>query len=134
VTNARPRPEVLGAFLLVFAFFAGPVAWSLHLVVEEILVSSACSTGLGGFRSFLIGGYSGWEIVLLLVTLLLLMVSLVADIIAFRAWRTSGLGTGVTGFENWGAWMALSGILLSTLFLIATVMAGIPIFFLSGCS
>jgi hypothetical protein len=129
--------QAVGRLPLLFGFLGGPIFWSLHLLIMQVLVASACSTGSQGFYHFTIGGVAGWEIILLLVTFLLILLTLAAGLTAFRAWRRSHVGLGVTGAAG-GAlgrsgWLALAGVLLSTLFLLGIVAAGVPIFWLSGC-
>lgn len=123
--------------LLLFGFLAGPIVWSLHLEISEILISSACSQGTNGFSMLLIAGAPGWRVILLLVTFILVLIVLAADVMSLRAWRQTGTEASVIGTEGGAAgrsgWMAIAGVLVSTVFLIAIVFAGVPIFFLSGC-
>jgi len=128
----------VGRLPLLIGFFAGPTVWSLHEIVSEFLVAGACSSGNGGFSSFTLLGASGWRLVLLLVTGFFALLALGADLIAYRAWKETRIGTRLTGDAGGAAgrsgWMALSGVLMSTMFLIGIIIAGIPIFWLSGCS
>jgi hypothetical protein len=130
--------RAVGRLPLLIGFFAGPAIWSLHEVVSEFLVADACSTGTSGFNRFTLLGAPGWQLVLLLLTGLLAALVVGADVIAYRAWRQTGIGTRVTGVVGGAAgrsgWMALAGILMSSLFLIAILFGGASIFWLSGCS
>ena len=138
---ATPAPggvRAVGLLPLFIGFFTGPVLWSLHEIVSEFLVAFACSSGPGGFSSFTILGVTGWRVILLLVTGFFALLVLAADVIAFRAWRETRIGTRVSGAVG-GApgrsgWMALAGVLMSTMFLIGVLLAGVPIFWLSGCT
>src|SRR5579875_2434414 len=129
--------QTVSRFPLVIGFLAGPTLWSLHLLVCEILVSSACSYGLGGFSHFLIGSIQGWQFILLIVTLFFFLLGVAAEVMSFRHWRHTRIGTSVGG-QAGGAfgrsgWMSLAAILLSSLFVLGIVFAGVPIFFLQGC-
>ncbi len=130
--------QAVSRFPLVIGFFAGPTLWSLHELVSEILVSSACSYGLGGFSHFMIGAISGWQFVLLLETLFFFLLGVAAEVMSVRHWIHTHAGTHLGG-EAGGAfgrsgWMSMAGILLSSLFVLAIAYAGVPIFFLAGCS
>jgi hypothetical protein len=133
---ARSKHSV-GVLSLLIGFLTGPIIWSMHEIASEILISSACSTSPGGFASTSTLGVSGWEIVLLLVTLLCGALVAGAGLIAFRAWRESRMGTNETGDVGGAAgrsgWMALAGVLFSVFFLLGIVEAGLSIFWLSGC-
>src|SRR5579875_4048931 len=89
VTADRPHRDVRAASLmpLWIGFLAGPIIWSLHLVVSLVVLSAACSTGSNGFSTFMLFGAAGWRVVMLLITLLLALLTLGADLIAVRTWR-----------------------------------------------
>jgi hypothetical protein len=122
---------------LWIGFLGGPTIWSIHLLASEFVLSAACSTGTPGFESFTFLGTAGWRIVLLLLTGALALLALGADIIAVRAWRETRIGTRLTGEAEGAAgrsgWMSLAGVLLSTLFLVGILLAGLPLFWLGGC-
>jgi hypothetical protein len=136
----RPLGDVRAYSLLPLwiGFLTGPIIWSLHLVLCEFVVSAGCSTGVSGWESFSLFGTSGWRVVLLAVTAVLAALVLGADVVAFRAWRATRIGIEVTGDVGGAAgrsgWMALAGVLISTLFLGGIVLAGLPIFWLGGCT
>ncbi len=130
--------RAVGRLPLWVGFLAGPTLWSLHLVVSEFLVGAACSSGPAGFNGFTILGATGWRWVLLLVTGFFALLVLAADVVAYRSWQESRIGIEVTGVVGGAAgrsgWLALAGILMSTLFLIGILLAGVPIVWLSGCT
>ncbi len=139
VTDAPSRDvRAVSRLPLLIGFFAGPLVWSLHEIVSEFLVADACSSGTGGFNKLTVLGEPGWQVVLLLVTGFFALLALGADIIAYRAWKETRIGTSLTGDAGGAAgrsgWMALAGVLMSSMFLIGIIIAGIPIFWLSGCS
>jgi hypothetical protein len=123
--------------LLVAVFLTGPIAWSVHELLSEILISAACSHGIGGFRNFVVGPVAGWQVVLLIETAIFALIVLAADIVAFRAWRSSRAGDGSSAATAVAAgrstWIALASMLLSTMFLLGIVAAGMTLFWLSGC-
>jgi hypothetical protein len=132
------EPQTVSRLPLVIGFFAGPTLWSLHELVSEILISSACSYGLGGFMHFMIGSIQGWQLVLLLETLFFFLLGVAAEVMSIRHWIHTHIGTSLGG-QAGGAfgrsgWMYMAGILLSCIFVIAIAFAGVPIFFLAGCS
>jgi hypothetical protein len=122
---------------LLAGFLAGPVLWSLHLLISEILVSASCSQGQSGFMRFTIGPFAGWQLVLLLVTVAFVLLIVAANLIALGSWRRSEDPEGITGIAGGApgrsSWLSLAGILLSTLFLIGILAGGIPAIWLSGC-
>ena len=129
--------RAVGVLPLLIGFLTGPIIWSVHEIASEILISSACSTRPGGFASTSVLGASGWELVLLLVTLACAALVAGAGLIAFRAWRQTRMGTNETGEVGGAAgrsgWMALAGVLFSVFFLFGIIEAGLSIFWLSGC-
>ena len=136
----RPAGDVraVGRLPLWIGFLTGPTVWSLHLVLSEIIVSAGCSTGQSGWDSFSLFGTAGWRVVLLLETAVLALIVIAAGLVAIRTWRTTRIGTEATGEVGGAAgrsgWMALAGVLISSLFLGGIVLAGLPIFWLSGCA
>ncbi|HTE85528.1 MAG TPA: hypothetical protein VK821_12425 [Dehalococcoidia bacterium] len=121
---------------LLIGLLAGPILWSLHLLVSEILVSSACSAG-SRFARFGAGSAGGRQVVLLGVSLAFILAVVAVDFVALRCWRQSRVGIEVTGASGGAAgrsgWMALAGVLLSSFFLIGILFGALPLFWLSGC-
>jgi hypothetical protein len=130
-------PKPASNVLLVVVFLAGPIAWSAHELLAEILISAACSHGISGFRNFLIGPVAGWQVVLLVETGFFAVIVLAADLLAFSFWRTSRNSAGTTGpagpTSGRSGWMAMAAMLLNTTFLLGILTAGITLFWLSGC-
>jgi len=129
--------RIVGVVPLLVGFLSGPIILIMREIASAILISSACSTIPGGFASSSVLGGSGWELVLLLVTLVCAALVAGAGVVAFRAWRQTRMGTNETG-EVGGAvgrsgWMALAGVLFSILFLLGIIEAGLSIFWLSRC-
>lgn len=124
--------------MLWICFLTGPVLWSLHLVVCEFLLAAGCSTGVNGWTSFTLFGTAGWRVVLLLVTAALGAPIVAAGLLSYFTWRRTRIGFDLTGDVGGAAgrsgWMALAGVLISALFFGGVVLAGLPIFWLSGCT
>jgi hypothetical protein len=126
--NTRPGdPPGMGApsaptpARLWFGLLAGPIAWSLHLLVSYALVSVVCATGL--------------MILLHLVALVTALVALAAGVVAWRCWQATGAREPASrrGRVSRRAWMAFSGVVLSGLFLLSILVGGAASFFLSPC-
>jgi hypothetical protein len=126
--GATGAPLAVSPAPLLIGFLAGPILWSMHIIVSEIVVSSVCSTS---------GGFVEGRIILMAVSLLFVCGGISVDLIALRSWRQSGGSIDVTG--AWGGapgrsgWMALAGILLSTMFLFGILLGALPLFWLTGC-
>jgi hypothetical protein len=137
VAAPQPKTRPVSKVLLIAVFLTGPIAWSVHELLSEILISAACSHGIDGFRNFVVGPVAGWQIVLLIETAVFALIVLAADVLAFRSWRLSRVEAGSTGaiggVAGRSAWMALAGMLLSTMFLLGIIAAGVTLFWLSGC-
>jgi hypothetical protein len=129
-------PRSTSPLPLVIGLFAGPILWTSHIAVSEIVIASACAQNPGRLGG-LISGFGGWRSVLIVVSLLFILAAAAADLTAIRCWRESGIGLRVTGVFG-GApgrtgWMSLAGILVSSLFLIGIVLAALPLIWFSGC-
>jgi hypothetical protein len=140
---AGPRPGAepghrYSRVLLLTGFLGGPVIWSLHEIVSEFVLAGGCATGPAGFETFKLGGASGWRVLLLVITLIAILAALAVELIAVRAWRQLRDLAAVSGAEGGGAgrsgFLALAGILTSSVFLVGLLFAGAPIFWLSGCT
>ena len=138
IGDAATRVRAVSRLPLWIGFLGGPTLWSVHLIASEVVVSAACSTGQRGFYSFTLLGTAGWRVVFLLFTAVLLLLAVGADAVAFRSWRATRVGTRLTGEADGAAgrsgWMAMAGILLSSLFLVGIVLEGLPVFWFGGCN
>lgn len=119
---APPRAEATSAVPLWFGVLAGPIAWTVHLLLSYALLPLACASGL--------------LILLHAVTLATALVTAAAGFVAYR--RQSEPGTddrgGVRGpSTGYVRFMARSGVALSALFLFVILLEGLPVFFLGPC-
>lgn len=120
-TVSSPAGE-RGTLALWFGVLAGPLAWTVHLLLSYALLPVACSTGIG------------W--VLHAVTLLTAGVTAWAGLVAYRRWQRhrDDPRDGVRGPRSgWRRFMALSGVALSALFFVVILLEGLPVAIVSPC-
>lgn len=110
----------------------GAVIWSLHLVVSYALVSLACERGL---LQATWGGLTLARWVTIGLTVLAAFAVLFAGVVAHRNWRQLRRTRTTNGDEPGGRFrfMALMGVLLNGIFLLAIVVSFFPIIFLPLC-
>lgn len=106
---------------LWFGFLAGPAAWFAHLMIGYIVGAYLCQAD------------ATWA--LHLFTLGAVAVCAVSGVVSWRLWRETGSvrepeGGGVLGRTRF---MALSGVVLSALFALIVVTAGLSNVFLEPC-
>ncbi|MGH9008744.1 MAG: hypothetical protein ACRDYF_02740 [Acidimicrobiia bacterium] len=136
---SRPRPVLASIWVL---FLAGPVIWTLHFFAVYLLAEAVCATG--GFDARVAG---------LRILSFLTVAATVAAVgaIAFfaqRAWRrwrhppvATATATGAVAARPSASAdqresetvLALGGVLLGALFLVAVLFVGLPAFFLQSC-
>jgi len=107
----------------------GPLAWLVHLTVSYVLASLTCLRVWPGFTIF---GWSGGLVMMIVFTLAILALIATAGWLAFQHWRRLSRRTDWrgTGFDRW---MAFSGVLLSGMFFVAVLFAGLPAVMLQPC-
>jgi cytochrome c oxidase subunit I len=120
MASSRPATHAGSRWVLWLCLFAGPAAWTAHLLLSYPLVPWVCASGL--------------PILLHLITLLTALVTLAAAVIAFRGWDQATQDTrpdderaAATGY------LALTGVLMDGLFLFVIVVEGLPSFLLGPC-
>lgn len=94
---------------LWFALLGGPAAWTAHLLASYPLVPVACREGIT------------WPLNVL--TAATAAIALAAALTGWWAFRRAG---GRAAFDSRPAFMALTGLLLSSLFTFAILLAGLP--------
>lgn len=113
-----------GGFRLWFGTFGAAAAWFAHLVVVYVLVPVTCA----------IGG----PVLMYVASALLAGVAASAGFVAWRSWRRleeEERGDLIGEMEgSRKGFMLYGGLLASGLFLLAILMATIPIFFLNPCT
>jgi hypothetical protein len=115
----------------------GAVIWSLHLVVSYAVTSLACERGL---LLGVIGGFALARWITIGLTGLAAAAVLYAAVIAYRNWQqlrsTQPVHTQAVDDDAVGGrfyFMALLGVLLNSLFLLAIVVSLFPMLFLPLC-
>lgn len=133
VFERLPRERRVALLPLWFGLLAGPVAWSVHLLVGLILVSAGCGAGYGGFSLFRL---PGWESVLLLFTAALALITAAGGIVAFASWRKTGEGadTNAGGPRGRNGFLAAAGVYTSLIFLAGILLVAIAIATLNNCA
>lgn len=137
-TAVHPASERhrVGVAALWFGLFGAPIAWSIQELVSYAVVAHACYPG----RQPKVGGtISGTWSITLIVCLLTLVVGLAAGITAYRSWSRSRAEHGATEHhplehgEGRTGFMALSGLILSSIFLLNLVMNAVVLFLVPAC-
>jgi len=114
---------------LWFGVLTGPLAWLVHLTVSYVLTSLTCLRVWPGFTIF---GWSGGLAIIIVFTLAILALIATAGWLAFQHWSRLESQTGWRG-TGLDRWMALSGVLLSGMFFVAVLYAGLPAVVLQSC-
>jgi hypothetical protein len=111
---------------LWFGILAGPAAWALQVLIGYGAEEIACSAG--SQTSELLGiGIHPWIVA---THILLIAVTLVAGVVSSYCWR--GTKPEATTGDR-ARWMALTGLMVSVLFLIVLAAGFFPSLFLSTC-
>jgi hypothetical protein len=119
-TTSRFPPE-RALLTLWIGVLLPPVAWFLSQQISYALVPWACATG----RQF----------VLPLVTLAMLLPATISGAMAWRSWRRTGSSRPdeAGSVQAHSRFMALAGLLMSGMFVLAILAQSVPSFVLSAC-
>jgi hypothetical protein len=130
---------------LFFSFFGSPAAWTLQTLVNLPLASHACFPQREPLSAPVFGSVRG---VAFTVSLLAVLACLAATFVAWRIWsRTREEHQGSTGSasshgqsaalletgEGRTRFIAASGLMLGTVFLLVTIVNTVTIFIVSPC-
>jgi uncharacterized membrane protein len=127
-TAARQQQAPVGRIALWFGLFGAPAAWSIQELVGYGVVAHACYP----FEQPLLSVAMPSLVILdLLVSLLMLLLGALAGLTAYRSWTRTGEHS---NGESRTHFMALSGIILSVLFLFSILMNTILLFIQPACS
>lgn len=131
-TTRQPNTEqiLIHPGPLWFGLLAGPVAWGTQLLVDYYLSSLICAHRFAGDR---VAGQSWFTVGILLMSLLAAALTIAAGLTAWYYWRRSP-GRDDSGADGAGGFLALSGLLLCSLFLLLIVVSTIPVFVSSQCA
>ena len=125
------EPRRLPQASLWYGLAAAPFAWALQGLIGVILSAEACPAGVAGWE---ILRQPGVRVGLAAITLCLLAVAVTAGVTSFRNWhRLSGERLAHAEGTARETFMALGGVLISTVFSIGIVWASIPILILQIC-
>ena len=110
-----------GLLALWFGLLASPIAWALHLTLSYPLVPVVCA--------------AGWELLLHAITAATALVALAAGWVSWRSLQQIREDPEAVPVQarSRGRFMAVSGLLLSALFLLVILVEGLPVFLLSAC-
>ena len=115
--NAQP-----GAFKLWFGFLGSAAAWAVHTALGYPLVPLVCSSGL--------------SILLYLLSVLTGLVAAAAGVVSWRTWKAAGGASAgnFVGSDTRTGFMAFTGVLASGFFVLAIIMATVPMILIDPCS
>lgn len=133
MARAQTHDRVFGVPALWYAVLAGPIGWTLHLLITYGLVEVACNTSL---LQFAVAGVPGVVVLVVIATVLTAAPIAYALLVAYRRWRIQREAQDERGYgeeDRAGGFMAVSGIMLSGLFLVATLLEGAPVLVLRPC-
>lgn len=127
--HPAPARHQVGRWALWFGLFGAPAAWSAQTVVNYVAASHTCYPNLYPLATPTIG-HTGLTAVVVAVSILALIVALAAGVVSLASWRETRDETG--GQSHWALdtgegrtrFMAMSGILLSVMFLITIIVHG----------
>jgi hypothetical protein len=122
VTEAEKDNSQPGAFKLWFGFLGSAAAWAVHAALGYPLVPLVCSTGL--------------VILLYLLSILTAVVAAAAGVVSWRSWKAAGGGSAgnLIGSDTRVGFMAFTGVLASGFFVLAIIMATVPMILIDPCS
>lgn len=119
-----PTPRLATVLL---ATFGGPIAWSLHLGICYFLVALDCATEWNG---------SPWAIGI--ATLLLALAAIATGMLAYRRWeggrKRDESEASLDRPMAYGGFLWLLGMMLSGLFALVIILAGLSPIFLPTCA
>ncbi|HEX7002931.1 MAG TPA: hypothetical protein VF168_01940 [Trueperaceae bacterium] len=119
-------PAHQGSPLMWFGVLGGGIAWSLHLLASYLLTESVCAVDPPRFQLL---GLQGTSLLLLGITVLTALLALAAVIVGagrWSKWRGDD--------ENQPAsYLSLTGLILSSAFLLIILVEGLPPLFLEAC-
>ncbi|MEO7986219.1 MAG: hypothetical protein ABI766_06770 [Gemmatimonadales bacterium] len=135
-SHPAPAEHAVALGALWFGLFGAPVVWSIQLVLNYALVTHACFPASNPRATPTFDGL--WTAVLV-AGVVAALIAVAAGVTAWRSWRLTrqehhggdealrDAGEGRTRF------MAVAGMLLSTIFLFGIVMNALPLFLVPTC-
>jgi hypothetical protein len=126
-TDTEPRRPSRGrAALLAFAIVGGPAAWVIHLLAGYGFEEAACSPGSSADPGLRRNDVA----VIAVLTIVLAGVAIAAAVAGYAARRFGPDSGDARGHERF---LALAGLIGSSLFALIIVLVGFALTSLSGC-
>ncbi|WOD15015.1 hypothetical protein [Paraburkholderia kirstenboschensis] len=138
-TSARlnPYPRRGGALMMLFGLLGAAAAWGLQTEIGETLAAQACFP----HRTALPAPQWPWLVPALnVMSIVALLVGIAGVWVAWRSWRIArGARPDSAASESDTAagrtrFLAMAGLILSLLFLVGVVTAGLAVLLVSPCS
>lgn len=136
VSAPAPSAGPIPTAALWFGLFGAPALWSLQLVTNAALVSHSCFPKSEPLATPVAGSMWG---VALLASIVAAVIAAGAGATAWRSWQRTreehhgGEETLLEVGEGRTRFMAVAGMLLSTVFLFGIVMNALPLFLVPPC-
>lgn len=116
-------------FALGYSILAGPVLWFVHFIAVYSLAEFGCRAN---FNNLAIIPPGTIQLLILVISAVILIMVGAAALSAYRAWQAAGRDS-ITPEASRHDFLAMMGVLLSTLFLFIIVLTTLPTFFLNVC-
>jgi hypothetical protein len=132
--NTYPaEPHRLPQGRLWYGFSAAPAAWAIQGLVGVIVSSQVCPADVSNWGLL---GQGGIRLLLGVVTLCALVVAISAGVISFQSWQRLAGGRELihAPARTREAFMSVGGVLISTVFTLGILWAGIPLIMLQICA
>jgi hypothetical protein len=126
------RAETRRSLLLWFGVLAAPLAWTAQVIIAPDVAEILCYPGAEHSGRALVYGVA-LESFLFALTAVVALVGLAGIVVSWRCLRALKSNPDGTPAHR-ATWMALAGVLVSSLFTIAIVVGFIPLFFLNACT
>jgi hypothetical protein len=124
----RDRPRTWRRW---FAFVAGGIAWTIHLLSIYAIGEFGC---VGGYGRVSYWGVSAVAWMIIAVSVVLLAVALAAAFTGYRDMRRDSLREAPETDDEGGQYLSRFGFILSGLFALIIVVETLPVFsYLDGC-
>lgn len=130
VNHAPARSDRVSETRLWFGLCAGAAAWATHGLLSVVITSEACLENVGSVSA------GGVRLLLAAITLGLLLLSAAGLLTAYRSWRTLSAERNLIHASAPGRqeYMALLGVVVNSVFLLALLWAGLPLLLLDVCN
>jgi hypothetical protein len=119
---------------LAIGLLAAPIVWIVHHFISYALIETACRTGLLGGE---VGDLTAASLVVLGLTVAGIAVIIWSGFASYRRYQRRHAQIQDTEYPNpaetAARFMALAAVMLSVLFGLLVLMAGLPALFLSPC-